>query len=101
MSSETVVKLADFGSMLGTRILGMRIRTEIERKIDAGEGPVVLDAAGVSTMSHSFADECFGKLAERRGLDAFIGAVRFRNVPPDLNSVLRYVIGSRSRRAHG
>ncbi|WP_437623829.1 STAS-like domain-containing protein [Sorangium sp. So ce1151] len=74
---------------------------KIEKKIDSGIGRVILDADGVTTMSHPFADECFGKLAEQRGLGALTTSIAFRNVPASVNSLLRYVIGTRTRQSAG
>lgn len=50
-----------FSNNLGTRVLGQEIRVEIESILESNEF-VVFDFRGVEFVSHSFSDECFGKL---------------------------------------
>lgn len=95
----STIRLSNFNQLLATRWMGALIRNEIEKALDASADPVVVDASGVRSMSHSFADECFGKLAEQRGLTALLGRMRIENVAPDVLPVVRYVISARSRRA--
>lgn len=95
------ISLQDFGALLGSRWLGMKVRATIEAKLDELEGTgqqLVIDAEGVQSMSHSFADECFGRLVEHRGLAQVMRAMAFRNVPPEVGAGLRYVIGARTRK---
>ena len=66
-------------SNLGTRFLAQGVREKIETAFRANEF-VEFDFTDVSTVSHSFADECFGKLllnwemSEIKSLSTFIGA---------------------------
>jgi hypothetical protein len=50
-----------FSNNLGTRVLGQEIRVQIESILDSKDF-VVFDFSGVEFVSHSFSDECFGKL---------------------------------------
>ena len=54
------IKFLEFGSSLGTRDLGSKIREEIEKSIDRDE-KVIFDLKGMEIISNSFADECFAK----------------------------------------
>ncbi|WP_339870068.1 STAS-like domain-containing protein [uncultured Algoriphagus sp.] len=50
-----------FASNLGTRVLGQEIRVQIEQLLESNDF-VIFDFKGVDFVSHSFSDECFGKL---------------------------------------
>jgi hypothetical protein len=98
-SPDRHIRLLDYGALLGSRWLGMQVRTRIEKALDAGETTrIVVDAEGIDSMSHSFADECFGKLVERRGLAVLQKAIELRAIPPAASKALRHVIGERSRK---
>jgi hypothetical protein len=56
--SQTIL-LADYGPDTSGRTLGASVRDSV----DVGVTEVVFDCAGVESMSPSFADELFGKLA--------------------------------------
>jgi hypothetical protein len=92
---ETVLRLSQFGAMLGSRSLGGLVRSEVESRLDAHSERLVVDAEGVTAMSHGFADECFGKLANRLGSEALRASIQFRNVSASVGAVLRYAIASR------
>lgn len=51
----------NFSNNLGTRVLGQEIRERIESFLVAGDF-VEFNFEGVDFVSHSFSDECFGKL---------------------------------------
>lgn len=55
------IKFGHIGSSLGTRVLGQKLRLEIEESLRNGDF-ITFDFKGVNMVSHSFADECFGKL---------------------------------------
>lgn len=56
-----ILNFGHIGNSLGTRIIGQRLRGQIEMNLRRGEF-VSFDFSDVSSISHSFADECFGKL---------------------------------------
>ena len=56
-----VINFGHIGNSLGTRALGQKLREQIEENLHKGEF-VSFDFSNVSSVSHSFADECFGKL---------------------------------------
>ena len=55
------ISFKSFSSNLGTRVLGQEIRKDIETQLSAGNF-VEFNFEGVDFASHSFSDECFGKL---------------------------------------
>lgn len=55
------ITFSHIGNSLGTRVVGSKTRIEIEAALERNE-KVVFDFSGVDVVSHSFADECFGKL---------------------------------------
>ena len=61
MVTNNTIKFNTFGSTLGSRILGEKIRLQIEENIQEGQ-LVQFDFDEVRDISNSFADECFGKL---------------------------------------
>lgn len=84
-----------WGDFLGTRFLGEEARRQINIAL-SGEPPVLLDFAGVSGVSHSFADEAIGVLAEEVGLDVLRTNVRFLNLNEEIKAVVRFVVAERS-----
>lgn len=58
---KKIIAFKEFSKNLGTRVLGQEIRRQIESIIEVN-GFVVFDFEGVDFVSHSFSDECFGKL---------------------------------------
>lgn len=56
-----IIKFVEFGSSLGTRDLGKKIRETVEGAIKKNER-VIFDLEDMEIISNSFADECFAKL---------------------------------------
>lgn len=92
------LNLHDFGVNFGSRWLGTQMRAKIESLMMETPGIVVVDAAGVGGMSHSFADECFGKLAERVGLQTILSRLRIENADQEVIPVIRHVITVHTKR---
>lgn len=66
---------------LGTRILGVKVRTELMKTIeDNPNDKVVLDFSGVDVVSNAFADECLVKASENITLQYFVQRTTFLNV---------------------
>jgi len=73
-----VFRVAEREADLLTRGQGELVRAqlvELHETLAPGER-LTIDFAGVSAMTPSFADECFGKLAERLGANVFRSSVR-------------------------
>lgn len=79
------------GAVLVSRTLGRELREQVEAQA-ATEDVVVVDFAGIETVSPSFADEFFAKL-EPRLLAG--GRVRLDNVHPDVSEIIRTVTAGR------
>lgn len=92
MTQQThLIKLSEKGSFLGSRVLGLEFREQIELFLDQGDD-VIVDLAGVHLMTHSFADETFGKVVKKLGLPDFKRRVLIRNLDPKLIPFIRYVL---------
>lgn len=61
-------RFREVGENLGTRQLGVRVRTQLLPLIEKYD-KVVLDFDGVNVVSNSFADECLAKLLLTMSLD--------------------------------
>lgn len=61
-------KFREVGENLGTRQLGLRVRSQLLPLIEKYD-KVVLDFDGVNVVSNSFADECLAKLLLTMPLD--------------------------------
>jgi hypothetical protein len=83
------VSLADWGPDLSGRTLGATIREEV---IDLAP-EVLFDCAGIESMSPSFADEVFGKLAssEKRP------HINIVNANSAVMSVIKFAVAERTR----
>lgn len=89
---RTVIRPADeLGPVLTGRELAADLRGRVEDFLDQG-GSVVIDFAGVESMSPSFADELFAKLA----VPADDERLQFEHLRDDLQSLVRFVIEGRS-----
>lgn len=81
----------DFGNVLGGRGLAAKLREQIE----ISEGSVVLDFLDVRTVSHSFADELIGKLAEKLGSYSFKKKIVIKNLSESNREIFGFVISER------
>lgn len=87
-----VMMFSRWGTRLGTRALGKRIREELHREISMSNEVIVLDFEDVKLITHSFADECFRKLAKKVGFDRLKNRTTFRNVEPIVEVILLSVL---------
>ncbi len=95
--NETFLTIAD--TDLGSRHAAAKVRAQAETRALAGE-KVVLDLGAVLSISESYADELFGVLAARHGLEWFAEHIGFRAVDPAVFRVIvtaiRYRLESES-----
>jgi hypothetical protein len=90
MSNETTtIRMKDFGSTLGTRVLGARVREHILSALRSSSAQIVLDFDGVSVMTQSFGDELFRKLVET-GTPDEVSRVKVGRMSDDVRAVFRY-----------
>jgi hypothetical protein len=86
------VKLAErHGAVLAGRAEAISLRESLAHEL-AENGVVVLDFAGVETVSPSFADELFGRFVDSVGEDR----VRFENLNAHLLAIASMIRRDRS-----
>lgn len=83
------------GSSLGTRVVGRKIREDINFKLSRGEF-VCFDFEGVDTISHSFADECFGKLLLDFDIDFLRQHSTFINTNKIISTAISFTLKERA-----
>ena len=83
------IRLRDYGSVLGSRKVAAEIRESLEF-------PVEFDLEEV-LLSHSFADELFGKLGESMGPDKFKENIKIINMEETNKIIIRYVLEDRAK----
>lgn len=93
---QHVMPLRSWDRLLGSRSMGARVRQQALTKLQA-QGRLTLDWEGVRAVSHSFADEFVGKLAEEIGVEQFRSRVQNRNMSPSIRPILVYVVAARLR----
>lgn len=81
------IKFLKFGSSLGTRDLGAKIREEVEQSIYNDE-KVIFDLDGMEIISNSFADECFAKLLLKFDFDIIRSKTSFINGNNENNKII-------------
>jgi len=85
--------MARWGTFLGTRSLGSKVRAELERLIEqTGLHTIVVDFDSVETITHSFAAACFGTLVRNYGWERLREQIVFRDTNAEVEAVLKYVI---------
>ncbi|MDI0267802.1 STAS-like domain-containing protein [Clostridioides difficile] len=86
-----IIKFLEFGKSLGTRQLGKKIRTDIINSIKKGD-KVIFDFNGVSIISNSFADECFGKILEEMDLQTLVNNTEFKDTNDNIRIIIKSVL---------
>lgn len=80
------IKFSKFGSSLGTRDLGSKIRKEVEESINNEN--IIFDLEGMEIISNSFADECFAKLLLKFDFDTIKSKTSFINGNNDITKII-------------
>lgn len=96
MTSISKVSLTDKFPKLSTREIGREARVFIIDTIHNSD-VVEIDLSGV-LVTPSFADECFGMIAEEFGRDIFKKKIKLKNVANDSSRLLKHVIMMRTQR---
>ncbi len=73
-----IIKFSEYGTSLGTRVLGRQIRQQIEECISNNE-KVIFDLMDMDILSNSFTDECLAKLLLKFDLDTIKRNTSFIN----------------------
>lgn len=90
-----VIKMNDFGSSLVSRAAGRSAYERIAGKMASTDDVIVFDFEKVDSITNSFADEVFGRMAFEMGFDALKKRTTFDNIAPFWASVIRTVIDAR------
>lgn len=77
---------------LGPDISGRSRGEAVRASVEAGVDEVVFDCAGVESMSPSFADEVFGKLAAQPDRPR----IQIVNASPDVLALVRFAVAERN-----
>lgn len=89
-----IIKLMKYGTLIGTRDAGNMIRQEINGSSEFDE-IIILDFSGVSQMTHSCADEAFGKLIDSWGVEKVLKKIKFKNVDETTSLIIKYAMAQR------
>lgn len=84
-----IVKLKEFGTSLGSRVLGKEVSNLIDFE---KEQEIVLDFQDVKMVTSSFADEVVGKNCARLGLHNFFKKVQIVNTSEQIKLILKKAI---------
>ena len=87
-----IVNLKEFGTSLGSRVLGKEVSNMINFE---KEGEVILDFNGVKMVTSSFADEVVGKNCAKLGLHNFFDKVQIVNTSEQIKLILKKAIMDR------
>lgn len=86
-----IVKLKEFGTSLGSRVLGK----EVSNMIDFEKEEIILDFKDVKMVTSSFADEVIGKNCAKLGLHNFFKKVQIVNSSEQIKLILKKAIMDR------
>ena len=84
-----IVKLKDFGTSLGSRVLGKEVSNVIDFEKDQ---EIVLDFQDVKMVTSSFADEVVGKNCAKLGLHNFFDKVQIVNTSEQIKLIIKKAI---------
>ena len=84
-----IVKLKEFGTSLGSRVLGKEVSNIINFE---KEDEIILDFNGVKMVTSSFADEVVGKNCAGLGLHNFFKNVQIVNASEQIKLILKKAI---------
>lgn len=80
---------------LGSRDSGEQLREKIIELLNQEESQVVIDFKGIDRISHSFADEVFGLLYVKFGLDVIKNQIQLENAQDNIRNLANFVIKER------
>ncbi|MBY4798343.1 STAS-like domain-containing protein [Collinsella sp. AGMB00827] len=75
-----VIKIADYGSIVGTRCAGRVAYADIFRRTNGFSEHMVFDFEGVTIVCNSFADEVFGRMVHELGFDYVRASTHFKGI---------------------
>lgn len=92
-----IVDLKEFGTSLGTRVLGKEVSNLINFE---KEDEIILDFEDVKIVTSSFADEVIGKNCAKLGLHNFFKKVQIINTSEQIKLILKKAIIDRLVEKH-
>lgn len=92
-----IIHMNEFGTSLCTRASGRAAYDKVMADTESMGQKVVFDFAGVATVTNSFADEVFGRMALGMGIEELRTRSTFRNLSPFTAKVIRQAIDFRDR----
>lgn len=92
-----IVKLKEFGTSLGSRVLGKEVSNMIELE---KEDEIILDFQDVKMVTSSFADEVVGKNCAELGPHNFFDKVQIINTSEQTKLILKKAIIDRLVEKH-
>ena len=92
-----IVNLKDFGTSLGSRVLGKEVSNLIDFE---KEKEIILDFDEVKMITSSFADEVIGKNCAKLGLHNFFKKVQVINTSEQIKLILKKAIIDRLVEKH-
>lgn len=84
-----IVQLNEFGTSLGSRVLGKEVSNMIDFE---KEDEITLDFEDVKMVTSSFADEVIGKNCAKLGLHNFFNKVQIVNTSEQIKLILKKAI---------
>lgn len=87
-----IVNLKDFGTSLGSRVLGKEVNNMIDFE---KEEEIILDFQDVKMVTSSFADEVIGKNCAKLGLHNFFKKVQIVNASEQIKLIIKKAIVDR------
>ena len=95
--STIKIKVADRCDACVTRLKGEELRQSLMSEFEKLDNSSYLqiDFGGVSMMTPSFADECFGKLAQSLGKPTFRSSLRLGGASQSIKALVNTVISQR------
>lgn len=84
-----IVKLKEFGTSLGSRVLGKEVSNMIDFE---KEDEIILDFQDVKMVTSSFADEVVGKNCAKLGLHNFFDKVQIVNTSEPIKIIIKKAI---------
>jgi anti-sigma regulatory factor (Ser/Thr protein kinase) len=96
-SDRVTVRIADEVSSTGSRESGKAFRSLLEKMLTEGDIPerIVIDFEGKKVISSSFADEVFGMLCSKYGINQFYSVFRIVNTNELIDGLIERAIAQR------
>lgn len=91
-----IVQMNQYGAALCTRQSGRAAYDEIAKAFLSSREKVTFDFTGVDTVTNSFADEVFGRMAAQLGMAGLRERTSFKNVKPLIAFTIRGAMESRA-----